>query len=69
MPTAPSGPNIVRNTFVGLVFGFILAAAIVVVREITDNRIRSAEELSELFNLPLFGIVPDFSNSEKKGVK
>ena len=69
MPTAPSGPNIVRNTFVGLVFGFILAAAIVILREITDNRIRSAEELSELFNLPLFGIVPDFSNSEKKGGK
>ena len=69
MPTAPSGPNTVRNTFVGLIFGFILSAAIVIIREITDNRIRSAEELSELFNLPLFGIVPDFSNSEKKGVK
>ena len=69
MPTAPSGPNTVRNTLVGLILGFILSAAIVIVREITDNRIRSAEELSELFNLPLFGIVPDFSNSEKKGVK
>lgn len=67
MPTAPSGPNTVRNTFVGLIFGFILAAAIVILRELTDNRIRSAEELTELFDLPLFGIVPDFSSNEKKG--
>jgi len=69
MPTAPSGPNAVRNTFVGLVFGFVLAAAIVILRELTDNRIRSAEELSELFELPLFGIVPDFSSKDKKGVQ
>ncbi len=69
MPTAPSGPNTVRNTLVGAVFGFILAAAIVILRELTDNRIRSAEELTELFDLPLFGIVPDFSSKEKKGVQ
>lgn len=68
MPTAPSGPNAVRNTFVGFVFGFILAAAIIILRELTDNRIRSAEELTEIFGLPLFGIVPDFSSNEKKGV-
>ncbi len=68
MPTSPSGPNVVRNTLVGLIFGFILSAAIVILRELTDNRIRSAEELTENFGLPLFGIVPDFSSHEKKGV-
>lgn len=69
MPTAPSGPNSVRNTLVGLIFGFLLAVAIVVLRELTDNRIRSAEELTDLFGLPLFGVVPDFSSNEKKGVQ
>lgn len=68
MPTAPSGPNSLKNTLVGLVFGFVLSVAIVVLRELTDNRIRSAEELTELFGLPLFGVVPDFSSGEKKGV-
>lgn len=68
MPTAPSGPNTVRNTLAGLIFGFVLAVAIVVIRELTDNRIRSAEELAELVSLPLLGVVPDFSPKTRKGV-
>ena len=67
MPTAPSGPNIARNTLVGLLLGFLLSTALVVIRELSDNRLRSPEEITESFGIPLFGIVPDFNLGDKKG--
>lgn len=67
MPTAPSGPSVLRNSVAGFLAGLILACALVVIREITDNRIRTPEEITEFFGLPVFGIVPDFESGEKKG--
>ena len=69
MPTAPSAPNVLANSFIGLFLGFVLAAGIVVLREVLDNRIKSADEITALFGLPVFGVVPDFSAGEKKGVQ
>ncbi|MBR2634949.1 MAG: hypothetical protein IKD31_05165 [Clostridia bacterium] len=67
IPAEPSGPNVIRNTFLGLIIGFVLAAGIVILQEMMDNRIKTPEEITELFGLPIFGIVPDFSTGEKKG--
>ncbi len=69
MPTAPSSPNVLTNTFIGLFLGFVLASAIVVLREVLDNRIKTADEITALFGLPVFGVVPDFSAGEKKGAQ
>ena len=69
MPTAPSSPNVLANSFIGLFLGFVLAAGVVVLREILDNRIKSADEITALFGLPIFGVVPDFSAGEKKGAQ
>ncbi|MBR3837119.1 MAG: hypothetical protein IKJ74_03150 [Clostridia bacterium] len=67
MPTAPSGPYVLRNSVIGFLAGLVLAVALVVIREITDNRIRTPEEITEFFGLPVFGVVPDFESGEKKG--
>lgn len=69
MPSAPSGPNLAKNTILSLAFGLVLSAAIVILREMLDNRIKSADEISELFGLPVFGVIPDFSAGDKKGVQ
>ena len=67
-PTSPASPNISRNTLYGALFGFLIAAALVVVKELLDSRIKSTDEITELYGMPVLGIVPDFSNQEKKGV-
>jgi len=67
MPSSPSGPSVLRNSVIGFLAGLILAAALVVIREITDNRIRTPEEITEFFGFPIFGVVPDFESGEKKG--
>lgn len=67
MPSAPSGPNVMRNAILGFLFGALLSAFLVVLKELTDNRIKTPDEITELFGLPIFGIVPDFNGGDKKG--
>jgi len=69
LPTSPSGPNVARNTLLGILVGLVLSVGIVVAREALDNRIKSPDEITELFGLPVFGVVPDFSGGERKGAK
>ncbi len=69
MPTAPVGAGAAKSAVLGAIVGFILAAAIVVLKEIFDNRIKGPDEITELFKIPVFGIVPDFSETGKKGEK
>lgn len=67
LPSAPSGKSPLENAVLGFVIGFVLAAAVVILKEILDNRIEGPDEIAELFHLPILGIVPDFSVGEKKG--
>ena len=67
LPTSPIGAGAMKNAVLGAVVGFVLAAAIVVLKEIFDNRIKGPDEITELFKIPVFGIVPDFSETGKKG--
>ena len=67
MPTSPVGPNASRNALLGFMIGFVLSAFLVILRELLDNRIKTAEEITEIFHLPVFGVVPDFGTSETKG--
>lgn len=67
MPTSPSSPNIRNNTVYGVLAGLILSIFLVVVKEMLDNNIKTSEEITELFGLPVLGVVPDFSNQEKEG--
>ena len=67
LPSAPFSPNIGNNTIYGLMIGFVLSVFLVIIKEMLDNNIKTSEEITELFNLPVLGVVPDFSNQEKEG--
>lgn len=57
-PTSPSAPNKVRNIAIGFVAGLLLAAAIVVVQFIVDDRVRSAETIERKLGIPVLGMMP-----------
>lgn len=61
IPTAPSSPNVTRNTLLALAAGFILALIIVFIREALDNKIKYNSELSEINNIPILSAIPDFN--------
>ena len=55
---AQLAPNTKRNTFVGVILGFVLGIGLVFAREAFDTRIRSAEQVASELGLPLFGRLP-----------
>lgn len=57
-PTAPSGPPRTMYTAVAFLAGIFLAVAIVVVLDMINTRVRSAEEAEELIGLPVIGRIP-----------
>ena len=56
-PTAPSFPNTRKNTLMSIVVGLVLGAVVAVMFELIDRRIRSVEELNEMLQLPVLGII------------
>ena len=67
-PTAPSSPNKTRNIILGFMLGAILAAGIVVVQFIVDDRIHSEEDITKYLDLPVLGMMPS-QRQEVKGNK
>jgi hypothetical protein len=59
LPEEPSSPKIAKNTAIGLVLGFVLGMAVALFRELADSSVKSAEEVTEFFDIPVIGIVPD----------
>lgn len=58
-PEEASSPNIKKNTAIGIILGFVLGVAVVLFKEIADSSIKSSEEVTEYFDIPVIGIVPD----------
>lgn len=56
--TKPSGPNRVMYTVIALLVGAFLAVAIVVVMDMMNTRVRNAEELEEMLDVPVIGRIP-----------
>jgi chain length determinant protein EpsF len=57
-PSAPSSPKVLRNTLVGILLGFLLAIAYALLREMTNRRVRSTQDLLELLQIPVLGTLP-----------
>lgn len=57
-PTEPSTPSPARNVFFGIVLGALLGFGLAALLERVDRRVRSSEEMEELYGLPLVGRIP-----------
>lgn len=55
-----------KNVMIGFAAGAFLTFFAVFVKDLYDYRVRSADEISERYNLPILGRVPTFSG--KKGI-
>ena len=69
LPTVSSGASSLKMGFVGLIFGFLVGCGLVVLKEFLDSSIKTPDEITQLFEIPVFGTVPDFSANSKKGGK
>ena len=58
----PSSPNTRRNIIIGFAAGFVVAVVIVTLTGIFDDRIRRQEDIEEILQLTVLGIVPNIKN-------
>jgi capsular exopolysaccharide synthesis family protein len=56
-PSSPISPKPVLNIALGVFLGLLVGLALAVTREIMDNRIKDAEELSKVAESPVMGVV------------
>ena len=72
VPAHRAGPSYAKNTIIGFLIGAFLAAGIVTIRFLIDEKndvvIHSADELRQLYpDIPVMALIPDMRLSEKKG--
>lgn len=60
------GPSVSKNCMIGGLLGMLLAMAVIVVIEIMDTRIKSAEELEEAYGYSVVGSIPSFEGYGKE---
>ncbi len=66
VPTQPVRPNMLLNTLLGTVVGFGLAVSLVFMRELLNDTIKTPDEFSRSFNLPVLAVVPSIDTSESQ---
>lgn len=57
--TAPSSPNIRRNTIIGLLGGTAFAVIAVLIVELVDTRVKRPEDIEDVMQIALLGVVPN----------
>jgi len=58
VPKVPSGPHRLRYAAISIPVGFLLAVAIVILRDILDTRVHSGSEIEEMLGVSVIGHVP-----------
>ena len=73
--TSAGSLNYPKKMLIGALVGIVLAAGYVVLRTLLDVRIKSGEELTEKYSIPVLGQIPSFEDKlyqatqDAKGVK
>lgn len=62
IPTVPVSPNILLNTAIAAVVGFLLGVGLAFLREVLDRRIRTEDQVQQLLDLPVLGSIPDIDS-------
>lgn len=65
LPAEPSSPNLVINTVVGFLLGFVMIVGYITLREIFDITIRREEDLAQITKLPILAAIPDMMSPGK----
>lgn len=63
IPTDINSPNYKKNAVIGLMAGLILSAAYVLIRTLSDNSIKGAQDF-EIWEFPVLASIPDIETSK-----
>lgn len=58
IPEEPVSPSEIKNTLIGVFLGFVIALAAVIISYLTNDTIRTSEEVERYLHLSTLGIIP-----------
>jgi polysaccharide biosynthesis transport protein len=61
VPHSPSFPNPKKDGILGLLLGLLVGSVVVTVLERRDRRIKTVEEIEQIYNVPVIGTIPESS--------
>ena len=61
VPEKKSSPSTMRNTLIGFLLGCFVDGCIVVYLLLNDRNIRTEEEMKQIFDYPIIGLIPDMN--------
>ena len=62
----PSNVNVLMTVILGLIVGAIIPFIILLIADMNDLRIKDEKSISNMFNLPVLGSIPEYSIPSKK---
>lgn len=69
LPSRPVAPSMTKNVIIGALIGMFLAVAIIVIRFILDDTIKSPEDIEKYLGLSTLASIPMMSEAEYDGEK
>ena len=71
VPEAPSSPAVMRNTIIALILAVFVTCAIIIIRYIMDDTIKTSEDVERYLGISVIGSIPIFgeeamANRKKK---
>lgn len=66
VPTAPSSPNVMKNTVLGGMLGAVLAAAVIIMLYLLDDTIKNADDVKKYLEMNTLAAIP---SEKKRGVR
>lgn len=63
VPENFSSPNVKKNTLIGVCIGLLLSLIIIVIRTLVDSKVKTEEEIKEIFDMPIIANIPDFTKT------
>lgn len=69
LPISPSEPSVPKWTLFGLLGGMFLCAAVLVIRFLLDDTIKSSDDIERYLGLSTLAMIPIIEEDDKKGKK
>lgn len=60
VPEDPSSPAVMRNTIIALILGVFVACAVIIIRYIMDDTIKTSEDVERYLGISVIGSIPIF---------
>ena len=62
----PTSPNVLLTTLLGTFIGFIFISGCILAKELLDKRVKPDDDLTEIYNIPVFADIMDFEAKTSK---